>query len=235
VSGRLDLTAGGPHLSVGAAAADLLHLGDELDRVAAAGVRLVHVDVMDGVFCPTVTVGVPFVKAVARVAATDVHLMVADPLSCVAEYLAAGAAAITFQVEATIHPHRVLQELAGTEVTRGVALNPGTPVEVIEPLLDDLELVLILAVNPGWGGQAFLPGTAARVARALELAAGRGVAVGVDGGITAANVGAVAALRPDVIVTGSAVFSGGEPEAAARTMLAEIEHAAVGAAGGIDG
>ena len=146
--------------------------------------------------------------------------MVADPLESVEAYVRAGAAIVTFHVEATRHPHRVLQTLAGAGVVRGVALNPGTPAEVIEPLLDDLELVLVLAVNPGWSGQRFIPATAARVARVLDLVSGRRIAVGVDGGVTRENVGEVAALGPHLIVTGSAVFAGGEGEANARSMLA---------------
>ncbi len=215
-----DLLDRGPLLSAGAAAADLLHLGDELHRVARGGVELIHIDVMDGVFCPTVTVGLPVVSAVSAVAVTDVHLMVADPLESVADYVRAGASIVTFHVEATRHPHRVLQTLAGAGVVRGVALNPGTPVDVIEPLLDDLELVLVLAVNPGWSGQRFIPATAARVARVLDLVSGRRIAVGVDGGVTRENVGEVAALGPHLIVTGSAVFARGEGEANARSMLA---------------
>lgn len=215
-----DLLDRGPLLSAGAAAADLLHLGDELDQVARGGVELIHIDVMDGVFCPTVTVGLPVVSAVSAVAVADVHLMVANPLESVEAYVRAGAAIVTFHVEATRHPHRVLQTLAGAGVVRGVALNPGTPAEVIEPLLDDLELVLVLAVDPGGSGQRFIPATAARVARVLDLVSGRRIAVGVDGGVTRENVGEVAALGPHLIVTGSAVFAGGEGEANARSMLA---------------
>jgi ribulose-phosphate 3-epimerase len=217
-----DLLDRGPLLSAGAAAADLLHLRDELDRVARGGVDLIHIDVIDGVFCPTVTVGLPVVAAVSAVAVTDVHLMVADPLASVEAYVRAGASIVTFHVEATRHPHRVLQTLAEAGVVRGVALNPGTPVEVIEPLLDDLELVLVLAVNPGWSGQGFIPATAARVERVLDMVSGRRIAVGVDGGVTRENVAEVAALRPHLIVAGSAVFAGGESEANARTMLARI-------------
>jgi ribulose-phosphate 3-epimerase len=222
---RLELVGSGTQLSVGILAGDLLSLGSEVKRATAAGIELVHVDVMDGVFCPGVSVGAPVVAALSRVTTTDVHLMVADPLASVGAYVDAGASLITFHVEATRHPHRVLQELAGTGVARGVALNPGTPLEAVEPLLDDVELVLVLAVNPGWPGQLFISGTAARVARLLEMTRDRGVAVGVDGGITPATIAAVAAQRPNLIVAGSAVFAGGAVEANTKRLLAAIDRA----------
>ena len=187
--------------------ADLLRLGEELRVLEEGGADAVHVDVMDGVFCPQMTVGPPFVKAIPDRFFTDVHLMVEEPLGKVGAFVEAGADAITFHVEATRHPHRVLQELAGSGVARGVALNPGTPLAAIEPLLDELELVLLLAVNPGWSGQSFIPATGPRLAAARRLLAGREVALAVDGGITAANV-AAAAEQVDVVVTGSAVFDG---------------------------
>jgi len=218
-----DLVGSGTRLSAGVTAGDLLHLGAAVEQVQAAGVDLIHVDVMDGVFCPTVTVGASVVAALSGVATTDVHLMVADPLAAVREYVAAGAALITFHVEATRHPHRVLQELAGTGVVRGVALNPGTPLAAVEPLLDDVELVLLLAVNPGWPGQRFVPGTLARIERMLELTRDRDIAVGVDGGITADTIRAVAKLRPHLIVAGSAVFAAGGVAGNVERLLAEIE------------
>ena len=215
--------------------ADLLHLGDELDQVAAAGVHLAHVDVIDGVFCPGLTAGAALVSAVAKVAVPDVHLMVADPLSAVEEYVAAGAGVVTFHVEATHHPHRVLQSLAGGDVVRGVALNPGTPIETLEPLLDDVELVLLLAVNPGWPGQSQIGSTPHRVERVRALVGSRPVAVGIDGGVTRANIGRIAALEPDVIVAGSAVFSGNGAAAVVREMLGEIDRANGGEKGGNHG
>jgi ribulose-phosphate 3-epimerase len=229
------LLSGGPSLSVGVMSADLLHLGDELDEVTSAGVRLAHVDVIDGVFCPGLTAGAALVAAVSQAAVSDVHLMVADPLAAVEEYAAAGAGAITFHVEATHHPHRVLQSLAERGVVRGVALNPGTPVEAVEPLLDDLELVLLLAVNPGWPGQSQIGTTPGRIERLRALIGSRPVAVGVDGGVTKANVGRIAALGPDVIVAGSAVFTGNGTAAAVRELLDEIDRGHGGGNGGNHG
>lgn len=211
---------GPARLSVGINPADPLHLGRELDRLAAAGATLFHVDVMDGVFCPQMTVGPALVAAVAAAGlATDVHLMIEDPLTKVGAYADAGAQRITFHVESTRHPHRVLQELAGRGVVRGVALNPGTPVQALQPLLDELEYALVLSVNPGWPGQAFSPATAARLRAVRALIATRSIELGVDGAVTRDNLAQVAALAPDVIVSGSAVFAGGDPAGNVRFML----------------
>lgn len=208
-----------PRLSVGMITANLLELGRELEQVAAAGVESVHVDVMDGRFCPRLTVGPPVVSAIPGELVKDVHLMIEEPLATLDQYVAAGADIISFHLEATRRPDRVLQALAGAEVVRGVALSPGTPIEQIEPLLDDLELVLVLAVNPGFPGQTFMPQTAQRVSRVRELAAGREILVGVDGGVTAENLETVICTGADVIVAGSAVFDGRQPAKNARLFL----------------
>jgi ribulose-phosphate 3-epimerase len=212
-------------LSVGVLTADLLRLGDELDAIARAGVTQVHVDVSDGVFCPGVTLGAPLVKALPDSFRKDVHLMVVDPVDKVAAFVDAGADTITVHVESTRHVHRVLQELAGAGITRGVAVNPGTPIALVEPLLDDLELLLVLAVNPGWGGQRFVPATFAKLDAARRLIDGRPVALAVDGGITRENVARVASSGVDLIVTGSAVFDGVAPEENARLMLEAVHNA----------
>jgi ribulose-phosphate 3-epimerase len=212
----------GPSLSVGILTADLLHLGAELEALDLAGIELAHVDVMDGVFCPQTTVGPPLVKALPDRFVKDVHLMVDEPLEKVHAYVDAGAGILTFHVESTRHPHRVLQSLAGIGVVRGAALNPGTPVAALEPLLDELELVLVLAVNPGWGGQSFIPSTERRIAEARALVAGREILVAVDGGITKANIEHVASLGVNLIVAGSAVYDGVAPAANARAMLEAV-------------
>jgi ribulose-phosphate 3-epimerase len=223
-----ELIEQGPSLSVGILTADLLRLGEELEALDHAGIALAHVDVMDGVFCPQTTVGPPLVRALPERFVKDVHLMVDEPLEKVHAYVGAGAGILTFHVESTRHPHRLLQSLAGTGVVRGVALNPGTPVVAVEPLLDELELVLVLAVNPGWGGQEFIPATEERVAEVRALVAGHEIVVAVDGGVTKANVEHVASLGVDLIVTGSAVYDGVAPADNARAMLDAVARAGGG-------
>jgi ribulose-phosphate 3-epimerase len=219
------LQDGGPTISVGMLTADLLRLGDELSVLEQAAVTVVHVDVMDGVFCPQLTVGPPIVKAVPDKFIKDCHLMIDEPLEKVPAFVDAGAGIITCHVESTRHPHRVLQSLAGSGVIRGIALNPGTPLEVLEPLLDELELVFLLAVNPGWGGQRFLPSTAKRLATAREMIGDRDILLEVDGGITKANIDHVATLGADLVVSGSAIFDGVAPLENARFMLEALRKA----------
>lgn len=223
------LVSGGPRLTVGMITADLGHLADEVGVLASAGVELVHIDVMDGVFCPMLTVGPPVVGAIRSPLLKDVHLMIDDPLSKVDAFVAAGADLITFHVEGARQPHRVLRVLGdavnangpGRGIVRGVAVNPSTPVDVIEPLLDESELVLILAVDPGWGGQAFIPSTERRLERARTLieASGRRILLGVDGGVTRDNVGRIAGMGVDLIVSGSAIFDGRAAAENATAML----------------
>ena len=225
-----------PMISVGILTADLLSLGSELSLLERAGVKVVHVDVMDGCFCPMMTVGPPVIKAMSTSLLKDVHLMIDAPMNKVPDYVAAGADIITIHVEACPHVHRVLQQMRMVKnandpsrgLVRGVALNPGTPLEVLEPLLDELELVLILAVNPGWSGQKFLPSTPARVEKAKRMITDsrHEILLGVDGGITRDNIGSVAAMGVDLIVTGSAVFDGKTPEANAKFMLEAVKDGA---------
>jgi ribulose-phosphate 3-epimerase len=216
------LLDGGPTISAGMLTADLLALGDDLGLLAQAGGSVVHIDVMDGVFCPQFTVGPPIVKAIPDSFVKDCHLMIDNPLEKVQAFVEAGASIITCHVESTIHPHRVLQSLSGTGVIRGIALNPGTPLSVLEPLLDELELIFLLAVNPGWGGQKFLPSTERRLFEARRMIGDREILLEVDGGITKANIEHVATLGADLIVSGSAIFDGKAPLDNARYMLEAV-------------
>jgi ribulose-phosphate 3-epimerase len=208
----------GPRLSAGVITADLTRLGAELEHLRGKA-AWAHVDVMDGVFCPQLTVGPAFVAAVASTGIpVDAHLMVEEPRRLLPEIAAAGAAVITVHAEATRHLHRTMAEmteLAGEprSFLRGVAINPGTPVQAVEPVLWLADLVLVLAVSPGWPGQAPAAGTRQRVRDVRELAAraGADVLVGVDGGVTIANAAEIAGWGIDVIVSGSAIFDRVDP------------------------
>jgi ribulose-phosphate 3-epimerase len=222
--------AAAPTLSVGALAADLLALGRDLALLERTDVRLLHVDVMDGVFTPMMTVGPPVIKAIRTSLLKDVHLMIREPLDRLADYVAAGADLVTVHVESCVHIHRVLQQLGTMRnandpargIVRGIALNPSTMLETIEPLMGEIDLVVLLAINPGWGGQSFLPSTFARLERVRQMVAGTGILLGVDGGITQANIGHLAGRGVDLVVTGSAVFDGKAPAANAASMLAAL-------------
>ncbi len=221
-----------PAVSVGLLTADLLALGSELSLLERAGIGVVHVDVMDGGFTPSMTVGPPFVRALRTPLLKDVHLMIREPLATLAEYVAAGADIVTVHQESCTHVHRVLQALGtmthaadpARGIVRGVALNPGTPLEAVEPLLPEMDMLLLLAVNPGWGGQTFIPATFDRMARARAMiaASGRRILLGVDGGVTRQNVGGIAAAGAELIVTGSAVFDGKDAAGNAAFMLRAV-------------
>lgn len=190
---------------------------------------LIHVDVMDGCFCPAMTVGPPFIKAIKTSLLKDVHLMIEQPLGKLEGYVAAGADIVTIHVEAGPHIHRALQMLGGMKnandascgIVRGVALNPGTALETVRPLLPEVELVTLLAVNPGWSGQKFIAATEQRLQDLLAMIrrAGRDILVAVDGGVTRENIADVARMGADIIVTGSAVFDGRTPKENAKSML----------------
>ena len=215
-----------PTISVGILTADLLRLGSEVSLIEQAGVKVVHFDVMDGCFCPMMTLGPPLIKAVKTPLLKDVHLMIEEPLDKVGDYVAAGADLITIHAESCRHPHRVLQQLGKMEnanqaargLIRGVALNPGTPLETIEPLLGELEMILLLAVNPGWGGQKFIESTHERLreVKMMVQKSGNDILIAVGGGIKRDNVAEMGASGVDLVVTGSAVFDGKAPSQNAK-------------------
>ena len=225
-----------PLLSVGAISADMMSLGSDLKLLEEAGVELLHFDVMDGCFCPMMTVGPGFVKAVKTPMLKDVHLMIEEPLGKLRDYVAAGADMITVHVESCRHTHRVLQNLGQMTnandstrgILRGVALNPGTPIETVLPLLDEVEMAFLLAVNPGWGGQKFIASTRRRMEQLKEIIArsGTDILTGIDGGITHDNVSDVARMGVDIIVTGSAIFRGNTPLENAQSMMRTVDNAA---------
>lgn len=223
------LRASAPQISVGVLTADWMMLGPQLKMMDSAGVELLHFDVMDGVFCPMLTMGAPVVAGLKTRMLKDVHLMIEDPLSKLESFVAAGADIITVHAESTRHIHRTLQATGKMTnandphrgIVRGIALNPGTPLEVLEPLAGEFEMVVLLAVNPGWSGQKFIASTCDRVKRVREIVRDTAL-ICVDGGITRDNISNVARLGADIIVTGSAVFDGKAPFENAKQMVSAL-------------
>ncbi len=226
-----------PTISVGMLTADLMDLGGELASLERAGVGVIHIDVMDGCFCPMLTVGPPYIEGVHTPLLKDVHLMIREPLDSLGDYVAAGADIITVHVESARHIHRVLQHLGAmrtskdpeSKVVRGLALDPATPLDWLDaPLLAEVEMITLLGVDPGWSGQSLAPATLSRLARVKEIIgrSGREILTCVDGGMNKSNVADVAAAGADLIVTGSAVFDGRAPEENAVEMLAAVRAAA---------
>jgi ribulose-phosphate 3-epimerase len=210
--------------------ADFAALGDAIAAAERGGADLIHVDVMDGHFVPNITIGPPVVKSIRRVAHVplDVHLMIEEPDRYIDAFAEAGAAMISVHVEVLPHLHRTVHAIRALGVKAGVVLNPSTPVVALEQIAGDVDYVLVMSVNPGFGGQTFIPRSESKVrdVRALLDRTGNTAPVEIDGGIDLTTVGRVVAAGARMIVAGSAVFHTPDPERATR----ELKAAALAAA-----
>ena len=204
--------------------ADFAHLARDIAATEAGGADLIHVDVMDGHFVPNLTIGPPVVKAIKRVATVplDVHLMVANPDQYLQAYVTAGASLLTVHAEVLPHLHRTVAAIKELGAQAGVALNPSTPLSVLEHVAADLDFVLVMSVNPGFGGQRFIPHALdkVRAVRALLTRAGSRAFIEIDGGVDLTNIAAVVAAGVSVVVAGQAVFGQGDVTAATRALKA---------------
>lgn len=200
--------------------ADFARLGDEIKAVEAAGADWIHVDVMDGHFVPNITIGPLVVEAARRSTRLplDVHLMIESPDRYIPDFTKAGADLLAVQVETCPHLHRTVQLIRECGARPGVVLNPGTPLASIEWILEDVEFVMLMSVNPGFGGQKFIPATLAKIRRLRAMIDERGLStlIEIDGGVNAATIGDIAAAGADVFVAGSAIYGTSDYAAAIR-------------------
>jgi len=202
--------------------ADFTKLGQQIELVEGAGASLLHVDVMDGRFVPNITVGLPVVKAISRATQLpiDAHLMIVEPGRYAEEFVKAGAQMVSIHIEADPHAHRTLSAIRAAGAQAGVAINPATPLSALDEALKFADYVLLMSVNPGFGGQAFIPESLDKVRRLRKMIDERGMKarIEIDGGIDADNIAEVASAGAEIIVSGSAIFGAPDPAVALRKL-----------------
>jgi len=203
--------------------ADFARLAEEIDSVRAGGARILHVDVMDGHFVPNITIGLPVVRSLRKATdlTIDTHLMIEDPGKYAAEFVEAGADMVSVHIEADPHLQRTLTAIRDVGAKAGVAVNPATPIEALYEALPFADFILLMSVNPGFGGQKFIGTMLDKLRRLKEMIFARGLStlIEIDGGIGAKNVAEVAAAGADIIVAGSAVFANGDPRESVKELL----------------
>jgi ribulose-phosphate 3-epimerase len=206
-------------------AADFAQLGTQIAAAERGGADLIHIDVMDGHFVPNLTIGVPVVRSLKRVVTVplDVHLMIEEPDRFVEAFVEAGASMISVHVEVVPHLHRTIHFIKSLGARAGAAINPSTPVAALEELAADLDHVLVMSVNPGFGGQTFIPRSESKIQairRMLDAAGNRRAPIEVDGGVDETNIARLVAAGASIFVAGSAVFGSGDPADATRRLRA---------------
>ncbi len=204
--------------------ADFAALGRDIAAVERGGADLIHIDVMDGHFVPNITIGPPVVRAIKRIATRplDVHLMIEDPDRYIRDFADAGASMISVHVEVLPHLHRTIAFIKNLGVKAGAVLNPSTSITTLEDVAKDLDFVLVMSVNPGFGGQAFIPHSLEKVRRlkGLLAATGSSAQIEIDGGVDASNISDIVSAGATILVAGNAIFGSGDAEAATRALRA---------------